>query len=1377
MIVTKRLASPRLIALLVPVALLAGADRAAAAIPIAGRVELPDGRPAPAVEVLLVAQTSSYELGRLLVDGRRLPDPAARALTDAEGGFELEAPEAGMWLLRVAEDGYRPMELRFLPLLGERSVPPLELVAERPVEVKISDAAGRPLPGAHVRTSEPPASRRRFGGAQGWAAARRQAVTDESGRAVLGRGADEALEIFAFADGHLEAERTGVTASSVSLRLGAATARPVRLEDLQGRPVPGALVQIGERRWPVGVTDGDGRVEVPLPASGESLLWALGDRGERGEERLTTPLLEADGIPVMTLKPPRPVSVRVLEAGSREPLAAAFVWIRGHPAEAERSDAAGSATLFEPASATRTRVRAAATGHLPDDAEVEHGSGTAPDGQPEEVTVMLEIAVRATGVVVDESGDPLEGVDVEPRLDLGAGSIRNAWRASTTLDRTVSDAEGRFALGGLHPDVSYRLRATKAGFAPSEIELVEPTAETAGGLTIVLELGRIATGTVAGSAGEPVAGARVALRESPPGGPMQRYYRSLAFEEDEPIEVFADSEGRFVFRDLTAGLFDLEASAPGYAPTEVPRLEIGAAPGETEIGEVTLEPGAVIEGRVSDSGGSAVAGAQILARPADVSRQMFVISRSGDREGEPVAVSAGDGSFRIPDRRAGERLDLTVEKPGYARAAVAGVEAPTRRPVEVELLRASRVHGEVVDSNGRPIDDARVWVSQSFQGGSRTGDSVTTDERGVFELDEVAPGELELGARAEGYQQTLLGSLLVEPERDLEDVRIVLEPGGTLAGRITDASGRGVADATVLLSEGTGLRFSGTFRGGDRSDAEGRYRLEGLRPGRAELSVRHEDFAVARQTVVVEPGENRLDVTLDSGVTVSGRVVAESGEPLVGADVRLRTSSLTAFGRQGDTSGSDGAFSIRGVREGSYTLIAEKQGFASGVVEELEVGAGGVEGLEVRLAPGSAIVGRLIGLDPSEYASVQVLAGARAGVARLGSVDRDGNYRIEDLAPGSYQVNAQAGSRSARDSVDVVEGAGEILLDLEFSAGLTLTGVVLRRGEPLRGVTISAMGTGIASVGTGTTDSEGRFELEGLQPGHHVLTVGETLSGVSHREELELAGDRDVVVRVESARVAGTVLDATDLTPISGASVRLEPLEDRPELMGMSVQASATTDSAGSFHFSQASAGSYRVVAQRDGYAPGETPITVIDGLDQEAVEIRLEPTEGLRVIVRLPSGQPAGDVFAAVVDAAGRPLINGIYSSGPEGFVLSVGPGSWEVLVAASGTAVSSVPVTVPAEPLRVVLEEQALLEIRIPEIEGESVRATARITAPDGHPFRSVMWMWTRSEWPVSGGKATITGLAPGTWLVRVEAADGRVWESQAILAPGDNPELVLQ
>lgn len=1316
------------------------ASQARSQIPVHGVVLGPGGGPLPGARVVLVPLESEAAESRRELNGQAGPAPAASGATGPDGAFHLEAPEAGPWKVVVEAQGLVPSEIRLL-LAEETELPAVELQPDAKLEVRVTAGTGSPVPAARVRVAGLDVSRPGLVPSwETWQTPVRIARTDAQGAAVLPRLEGEVLLVQAGTDGQPPVGGREVRTSSVRLRLPAGASRRIRVLDATGaKPLAGVLVQVGEQRWSAGRTAADGLFSVPLSATASSFQRKVLLTAEDGR-RLETSI----GLPGKSGAEPLPLrlpalgalSGRIVSARDGRPVARALVWSQG-TGEVRRVAADGTCRIEAPVD-QEVRLAVAARGFLAAEAAMSAGPRRA------SFTLALEPALSATGTVVDEQGKPVPGVELTA-VPRPSAALPPAARRSGGTTRTF--ATGRFRMSPLAAGVGHELRLAKPGFAPAlaQIPPLDP-ARSAPPLRFVLRRGRIGFGHVIDRTEKPIAGARIVLRQGQPGPDFPRY------------EAATGPDGRFEVRDLLAGLYELTARGRGYAPFTVPGLRVPPGSGATDLGTVILVAGIAVEGQVVDPQGRPVPEAEV--------------SLTGE-EAPTTVLTGADGSFRIEDRRPGETVNLGVHRAGYAPAS-AGLRIPPGQPVRIVLQPTASVEGSTVGPDGTPVPGALVLIlpSNPVHVGGVAGPDRTqqSDENGSFRIEGVTPGSFEIRATAPGRQEARLANLEVRPGQDLQGVEVVLAPGAVIAGRVLSASGEAVSGAEVsLLPEGPGPPL--LPGGAALSDEQGRYRLEGVSPGARTVQAGHEEYLPARRRLEVQEGENALDLTLEPGAILSGRVVDPRGAPVAGARVFLRLRPEESPRTLPDAaSGPDGSFTLSGLADGAYRLFAEKAGFArSRGGQEVVVAGRSVSGIEVQLTPGGAIVGQLLGLDFTELSQVQV----RNGVGQAGQVLPDGSYRIDDVEPGGQRVVASlpGGSKQAEGQVDLEPGAAEARLDLEFGKGLKLTGRVLRGGEPAAGEGVLL--SGVEGAGRwGDTDLDGRFHFEGLDAGRYRLQVVSRRGEEQHREEVEIAADRDVLIELGAASISGRVVDEADRSPIANARVVLTAgTENSP------FEAEAVTDSRGVFQLRGVAEGSWKVRALLADYAPAEVDVQVA-GAPVEGLELALRASEGLTLEVLLPSGRPPGALRAAVLDPGGRVVSSGSYTPGEGGRtrIAGVPPGTWDLLLDADGAALLSIAVTAPGHAGRIVLPQPGGLSLRVPSLHGQA-GARVRLNDRNGKPFRTLQGDRFLSELDLRAGSIDFQRLAPGAWTLTVTAGDGRTWTRTAVIRPGSMTQLLVE
>lgn len=1319
---------------------------------VTGTILGEDRQPVSGARVELVPVLSAFQSALRPPEDPAGPLAATVAETDGAGRFSLPAPGAGLFKVIVRKFGAVPVQFAPLALAAPAELPPAILPSDAGAPLRLLDAAGRPLAGVWVAASGSEA-----GG--DWRPAPRFGRTDAQGSLALPRLAGEELELSVFVPQRAELVRGRFQGGTVQLPAGGEVWQSLQVTSRGGEPIGGAVIRLGSHAWPFGRTDSQGRLRLPIAAGRATPLLVLAADGRQAF--VQTAAQSGRSGQTVLLADPTALSGRIVDGAGRRPVPGALVWVSADPGLFVRSDREGSFRLPIPAN-RRCEVEIVAAGYLPKKVRIPgpqlaNGRGA---------TIALARSASLRGSVVDAGGRPLPGAAVAA-ITVAALGERPFDPADPVADRAVADPQGRFELRTLRPEESYELRATRAGAFPAMQRVVVGDPSTSPrSITLVLIPARAIFGKIQDPGGRPVAGAEVVARPAlRPGSPV--LFSASPGEPTTPADAAAvqavQSDGRGTFRiaESPAAEVELTVRKRGYAAVRLPALRIPAGgAGPVDLGVVTLRPGARLAGHVVDGQSQAIPGAEVflLTEPLEPNKVDRLIK--GRR---PVATSAADGRFAVEDLAQGAPVHVAVRAAGFLTASVPAVRPPTERPLLIRLQPGTALQGRVVAESGDPVAGAGIELQwQAFLPedperpvGEPLVRATRSDAQGRFEVRDLPLGAVKLGVAAPGFVG--IEAFEVDLPRPVAagELQLVLRRGAILQGRVTSAAGEPVPAVRVGVGEATAT-----------TDDAGFYWLEGAALGRQEVLFLHLGYGRQVKPFEIQPGVNILDVAFAPGVEVTGRVIDENGKPVPAARVELSSSRELRLYR--DVTGDDGRFRLSPVAAGQYRLTAGAEGFSETEVPKLlNVAGDPVPNLEVELDRGAVLTGNILGLSPEDLAQVEVVAQDERGDKVAAWSDGRGRYEVRSLHPGSWLVRAAlwGDQRRAQIRVPVSRSDRELARDLEFSKRLTLSGQALYDEEPLPDARISLRGERFAVDRETTTDYEGRFRLDDLEPDTYRLGLGHSEKLLVHNEEVELQGDRDIVVRLQAATVGGTVVSASDGKPIANALLSMRPTE------GMEFLITAGTKPDGGFRMYRVPPGSYRLQARAPGFSPAEQQIQLAAGETLGDLELRLAPTQGARLQVRLASGSIPEIVHVLVRGPAGETVLAESRPPDADGVVelSTVPPGAWDLVVAAEGAATAAGSLRVPSEPLSLTLRPAGSVTVQVPALATSDLFATLRLLGPDRQPF------WTlgpggqiQRQWTLVGGKGGISGVPAGTWVLEVETPDGQKWTG-TITTPG--------
>jgi protocatechuate 3,4-dioxygenase beta subunit len=338
------------------------------------------------------------------------------------------------------------------------------------------------------------------------------------------------------------------------------------------------------------------------------------------------------------------------------------------------------------------------------------------------------------------------------------------------------------------------------------------------------------------------------------------------------------AEGTFAFPALADGDYDLTAAAADALSAAAGPVAIRGAAAVRDVVLTLGSGGFRLTGRLLDGGGGAVPGATLQARAGNTT-----YTARADDQGR-YALRLGKAVYR-----------LEADADGYA-PRPGSVDLVGDMVRDFRLDPAGRMVGTVVDGpSGKPVAGAIVRAEAGERPPSIA--HTTSDEQGRFVFGDLLPGEYVVSARAGARVGFRSGHLAVPVAGEADAGSVPLEAAFEIAGRVTGTDGKPVAGATVYVDDV--LFDKGAFGGASMatSDGDGRYRIEGVAPGR--LRVRAGGVLPwapsASALVVVKDASVHQDFTLPAGGKLQGQVLGPDGSQAGGATVMVSVRDSEAM--------------------------------------------------------------------------------------------------------------------------------------------------------------------------------------------------------------------------------------------------------------------------------------------------------------------------------------------------------------------------------------------------------------------------------------------------------------------------------------------------
>ncbi|HKO02790.1 MAG TPA: carboxypeptidase regulatory-like domain-containing protein, partial [Thermoanaerobaculia bacterium] len=836
------------------------------------------------------------------------------------------------------------------------------------------------------------------------------------------------------------------------------------------------------------------------------------------------------------------------------------------------------------------------------------------------------------GRVIDEEKKPLAGVAIS--------------RVDSQAPPRISASEGTFTMR-VPAAPAMKLLASRSGYAAQATQVAAVAGE-AKDVVITMRRGVALTLHIIDGDSKAITDAVVTFSD-----PSQVTTRS---QGEVPAcggkACNTSSEGNVNARVLP-GTYDIHVTGPTIVAKHLGAIAIDDRSAPMTI---TVARGLEVSGRAVFSDGQPAAGAMILMRIDGT------LTFVGGNE---------DGTFSIHNAPA-RPLSLHAELPQVRIPGEEKEVTPPATGVELKVRRGGSVAGRVIDATSHePVTDFNIYVLRNRMASQRAMPFQSDD--GSFLIDNVAPGTVELQVVSLGHARASATGIEVEESKTASGVELKMERAARVKGRITTADGQPVTGATAYVKES---RDSMTMTV-DRviSDANGGYEIGSVPPGDRTIVFGKQGFMRQEKNVDAAGGkELRVDVILERGHAIAGRVINERGEPL--GDSELVSENATNFQRT--RSDAEGGFRIDGLADGMVRIRAGKEGYATATAE---VDSASTQPLTLTLRRGASVSGRVSGLTAEQLPSVRIFATSEGSTPITSGVSANGTFTLNGVADGSLTVHATYALRTVQKVVEVVNGAAPPI-ELTFVDGFTIHGVVTVHRQPLPGAFVRFDPVGDhGSSAVARTAGDGSYQVTGVAAGDYDVVVSASDYATLAQERRTISGTAVQNIDVKASSVRGRVVDARTLAPIAEARVAVESAADTVTWQHNVV----TSDSDGRFAFEFLRSGTYTLTAQRESYTTSRKPFVLADS----AVELDVQLTAGNAMTIRVvdaASGRPVAADFA-LIDSAGSIVFSGEARAEDGVGRAWVAPGTYTLRVMSGEYAPDVRSINVPGAEIRVAL------------------------------------------------------------------------------------------
>lgn len=821
-------------------------------------------------------------------------------------------------------------------------------------------------------------------------------------------------------------------------------------------------------------------------------------------------------------------------------------------------------------------------------------NGLAPGSYVIRVTAdLFQIAVQGTTVVaggqtsaniiLQDSPGSISGVIKDANSQAGLEAAVTIFQGGVQIATTLSQSNGQYTISSL-PTGNYIIQAVAADYQIVQQGVtITPNGSVIANFSLLPSPGAIQGVVVDSITTLPINGASVTL------------FSGSSFVTN----VQTDATGNYTLSNLAPGSYTVTVSASTYE-TATQGAQVSSLATTTLNFSLSSQPG-TISGTITDQSLQPIAGAQITV----LLNQQVVVSALTDVNGNYSITGLSPNSYTVAVNAANFQL--------ASQGATVTANANTNIPFSLSST-AGNFSINVVDALSQPLSGATVEILQN----QSILFSTLTDGSGNAAINNLAPGNYTVRVSLNGYQTAIQVGKVTSSTTTSLSFSLVENPG-TLSGVIQDQStSTALANALVEVLQGNTVIASAL------TASDGSFTISSLASGNYTVRVglqNYQTLVVGTNIISGQTTSANVSLTSNPGFALGAVTDVATGLGLPGALVEILQNSVVIATQQTD---SNGNYTINNLAPGTYLLRASATNYQVGVSSVIIIASQNtVVNVTLQNQPGTVTGAILSNLTqaPLSNATVNIYSGALLVATVL--TDTNGEYTVEGLASGNYQLNVQADGYQTAVSAFVVNSGGTTQLNFSLS-NLTgsVTGVALdsQTSNPIAGATVSIY-QGNSLITSVLTDTNGQYNLPNLSPGTYNIVTSAANYQTSIQTLTVQSGSpisNNISLTNNPGTINGQIADSNTLLPVQGVTIQVSS--------GQVVIASTITDSQGQYAINNLPAGNYVVTISGPNYQ------TVVQSLI-------LAPSQTSTISLSL---QPSPGVLSGnVSDALSQPLVN----------------------------------------------------------------------------------------------------------------------------------------